>query len=517
MPANITDIKIDFRNDTVYFIDPSPPGAIVKTNLDFPEYLKGIDGQFKDYWNISVLPSNRPVDIGYPAYLLLDDFTEEEIIAKKSTFHTEMEEPLYLQIDDVRNALLWTDTSLRRIKYYQFIEAEFYTDESTYTVFGEVWTPELAKELFVTAEQGYLGAEPKIPVGIVIDTGASEPEFGEYVDCYGNGRCLGLEGKWKCECNAGYFGSCRHRTCPVGRSWFQEPIVDDIAHDVLVECSSAGRCDRDSGNCECHEGYEGAACERQACPSVEGGKCSGNGRCVSMRTLALSHKDPTYYDPAPVVYGEKIYDPETWDADRIFGCMADEYGYVEDIHNISAYVGLNLDQLQCPYSFDARLSYPLQVGTDNNTIANETQVIQCDATGGSFTLTFRGVSSGDISATATIQELKSAIVAMATIGTVEITADTSTVCDVTTPLVDITFTSELGDLPDLIPDGANLVGGTISIGTVEDGAGRLFECSGRGDCDRDTGECKCWPYRTSSDGFGTYQGRVGDCAYSVIY
>lgn len=167
-----------------------------------------------------------------------------------------METPAYLQMDDFRNTLLWTDTSLRRIKYYQFIENKTYSGVSTYTVFGNAWIPEGAKELKIVHQQGYLGDEPKIPVGIVIDTGGNEPEFGEYVECYGNGRCLGLQGNWQCECNEGYYGSCRHRMCPRGLSWFAEPVVDNIAHDSFVECSNAGKCDRDSGNCACHEGFE---------------------------------------------------------------------------------------------------------------------------------------------------------------------------------------------------------------------------------------------------------------------
>lgn len=87
MPANVSDVKIDFRNDTVYFIATTPPGAIVKTHINFPEYFKGLDGQFKDYWNISVISSSVPVDIGYPAYLLLDDYQTAEKTATKSTFH----------------------------------------------------------------------------------------------------------------------------------------------------------------------------------------------------------------------------------------------------------------------------------------------------------------------------------------------------------------------------------------------------------------------------------------------
>ena len=303
---------------------------------------------------------------------------------------------------------------------------------------------------------------------------------------------------------------------------FSEPIVSDIAHDVFIECSGAGDCDRDSGNCNCHDGYEGAACERFVCPKIEAGVCSRNGRCVSMRRLALSHKDESTLEPVPVAYGSKQYDPDTWDADRIFGCMADEYGYVEDIHNISTFVGPNLDELNCPVSFDSRLSYPLKIGTDNNTVSNETQRLNCDATGGSFTLTFRGSTSESILYSATLQDLKDAIEGMASIGTVEIfpspiTDTITTVCSATPTLIDITFTSELGDLPEFIPDNSNLSSGNVDISTIEDGRGQLFECSGRGDCDRSTGTCNCWPYRTSSDGFGLYQGRVGDCAYSVIY
>jgi hypothetical protein len=37
---------------------------------------------------------------------------------------------------------------------------------------------------------------------------------------------------------------------------FGEPFVDNIAHDTLVECSNAGICDRETGNCICEKGFE---------------------------------------------------------------------------------------------------------------------------------------------------------------------------------------------------------------------------------------------------------------------
>ena len=64
-----------------------------------------------------------------------------------------METPLYLQIDDYRNALLWTDTTLRRMKYYHFIENKTYSGVSSYTVFGDVWVPERSKELLKVVHQ----------------------------------------------------------------------------------------------------------------------------------------------------------------------------------------------------------------------------------------------------------------------------------------------------------------------------------------------------------------------------
>lgn len=42
-----------------------------------------------------------------------------------------------------------------------------------------------------------------------------------------------------------------------------------------------------------------------------------------------------------------------------------------------------------------------------------------------------------------------------------------------------------------------------------------YECGGKGRCNRETGECACWPNYSSSDGFGS-NGTKGDCGHSSV-
>jgi hypothetical protein len=37
------------------------------------------------------------------------------------------------------------------------------------------------------------------PVGLVLDRGLGAPQWGDYLDCYGHGRCTGLSGNFECE------------------------------------------------------------------------------------------------------------------------------------------------------------------------------------------------------------------------------------------------------------------------------------------------------------------------------
>ena len=83
---------------------------------------------------------------------------------------------------------------------------------------------------------------------------------------------------------------------------------------------------------------------------------------------------------------------------------------------------------------------------------------------------------------------------------------------------DVIFLTEKGPLPLLNVMNNDLSHGTAMKLLVQEynaGRGTMKECSGKGECNRSTGECECWPYWGSSDGAGN-RGIRGDCGYSLI-
>lgn len=179
-------------------------------------------------------------------------------------------------MDDTRDILLWTDPDLYEVGWWDITNRSL-GNKTSGTVYN--FKENFLYEIYRTGENFLKTEEYERPVGIVLDKGMQNPRWANYLDCFGNGRCTGLEGNWKCECFPGYYGDCSMRTCPTGPAWFSEPRVADISHDVEMECSNAGNCDRATGQCVCSEGYEGSACERSTCSLSSG--CGGNGRLVN--------------------------------------------------------------------------------------------------------------------------------------------------------------------------------------------------------------------------------------------
>jgi len=94
----------------------------------------------------------------------------------------------------------------------------------------------------------------------------------------------------------------------------QFPRMQDSSLEVLtqsahyyMECSNKGTCDRKSGECQCFDGYDGAACQRASCPGYPD-SCSGHGVCKTIRQLAEADNDNIY---------------ELWDKHSTMGCECD--------------------------------------------------------------------------------------------------------------------------------------------------------------------------------------------------
>jgi len=92
-----------------------------------------------------------------------------------------------------------------------------------------------------------------------------------------------------------------------------------------MECSNRGLCDRKTGECECFDGYEGAACRRTVCPN----DCSGHGTCESVAELGT-----TQFSASAVSYN-------LWDQDKSMSCKCD-----------AGYVGADCSERQCPKGDD---------------------------------------------------------------------------------------------------------------------------------------------------------------------
>jgi hypothetical protein len=85
--------------------------------------------------------------------------------------------------------------------------------------------------------------------------------------------------------------------------------LENSAH-YYMECSNKGKCDRTTGECQCYDGYDGAACQRASCPGYPN-SCSGHGVCKTIEQLASADNGNVY---------------KLWDRKTTMGCECD-HGY----------------------------------------------------------------------------------------------------------------------------------------------------------------------------------------------
>jgi hypothetical protein len=151
----------------------------------------------------------------------------------------------------------------------------------------------------------------------------------------------------------------------------------------------------------------------------------------------------------------------------------------------------------------------------------EVQSIRCDATTGYFKFGFRGAVTSEIYANTTALGLVALLQGMPTVGKVTVTYDAgmSVLCTTHNDYyAHVTFIAQLGKVPLLTVEENALVGrpAEVTVTRTQTGSTQtLFECAGKGDCDRTTGMCRCWEHQGTSDGLGS-PGDSGDCGSYVV-
>jgi len=146
--------------------------------------------------------------------------------------------------------------------------------------------------------------------------------------CSGHGSC-GNDDICTCYNNWGNGdetgGDCSQRICPFERAWVDSPSASNIGH-ALAECAGRGLCDRETGECECFEGYAGMGCQRTTCPN----DCSGHGTCEYLKELrdagtATTDVGDTFKWTGAAATTDPFAHDLTylWDMDKTMGCKCD--------------------------------------------------------------------------------------------------------------------------------------------------------------------------------------------------
>lgn len=153
--------------------------------------------------------------------------------------------------------------------------------------------------------------------------------------------------------------------------------------------------------------------------------------------------------------------------------------------------------------------------------SNEIQKVVCRASGGTFTLTFRGKTTLPIPYDAKLANIVGYFESLRTVGpgNVRVILYSTQACLDAGSTWTVEFLQNFGPLPLLVPNIKKLTTTSVSppflsverqiIGTKENA-----ECSGRGICDQSIGVCSCSTNFDSSDGYNGV-GTRGDCGYAT--
>jgi len=305
-------------------------------------------------------------------------------------------------------------------------------------------------------------------------------------------------------------GDCSERICPYEFAWVDKPNVHG-SHHTYSECAGRGICNRESGDCECFDGYEGKACQRTKCPN----DCSGHGKCTFIEDLYYGTVRNEYL---PNLGEEYSVDPTTfnyydWDKTKTRGCVCDpEYGDVDCSKRMCQYATDVMDQ---------RLDLTKAAKYNTHHILLQADDSSCySQSDKSFSLTFNSklnetFTTRPINFISNIGECHSFVLAVQSallslpngvIDGVEVQAS----CGASVPCqtyLNVTFTgnSVQGDQYPLTVDvkkcgdgctpqltGMELMPSSMNMTVVSHSDFNSYECGRRGKCDYTTGQCTCF-------------------------
>ena len=145
---------------------------------------------------------------------------------------------------------------------------------------------------------------------------------------------------------------------------------------------------------------------------------------------------------------------------------------------------------------------------------NEQQEITCVATGGFFTLTFRGFTTKAIAYSASAEEIVNALQPLPslygsydTAVSVQFSAWETQACTSAGHSWTVEFRQDFGDLPLIVAGVSKLthsasgITASVDVEEVLKGTKESLDCSGRGICDTDDRLCTCEPEFETSNGY----------------